>query len=530
MTRQGFAEDVLGLQARDGAGGCADGAVAGAAAEVATHLVIDLPRCVHIAAVAGFEHAHDDARCAVAALRAQVVHKLLLGGMQFAVLGQAFDGDDLFSVQHGQQQQAGVYSPPGWAACGLGVEHSDGAGTAIPFSAALFGAFKVRLLPQKIKQGAVGRGVSNGDRAPVDGKTQLRHAPQHNTDALRYLKTLLASDSPWFMLLSDYMTQHEADDGTAQDVPVVELSQYLLGDPEDRVMFVQSLGDAIKDFGFVRVAGHNVTQELMERAYDVSRRFFELDSEAKESYVLQGGLGQRGYTPFGAERAKDNPIPDSKEYWHVGRELPANHRLFNAYERNLWPKEVHGFKDILVMLYESLESCADVLLEALALYLDQSMDTFTRLTLAGNSVLRLLHYPAVDPQQMLPGAVRSAPHEDINFLTLMMASTATGLQLKRRDGSWMAVKAQPGELIVDSGDMLSRITNGLIPATTQRVVNPEETTGSRFSMPFFVHPRPDSVLRVLANCTGDGFPQAPADITGVDFLEQRLREQGLDNL
>ena len=332
------------------------------------------------------------------------------------------------------------------------------------------------------------------------------------------------------MHLSDYMKKHESDDSKAQDVPVVELSEYLLGNPEDRVMFVQSLGDAIKDFGFVRVAGHNVNQELMERAYDVSTRFFKLDREDKESYVLPGGLGQRGYTPFGAERAKDNPIPDSKEYWHVGRELPANHRLFESYERNLWPKEVHGFKDILVMLYESLESCADVLLEALALYLDQPMDTFTRLTLTGNSVLRLLHYPAVDPQQMLPGAVRSAPHEDINFLTLMMASTASGLQLKRRDGTWMSVKAQPGELIVDSGDMLSRITNGLIPATTQRVVNPEESIGSRFSMPFFVHPRPDSVLRVLANCTGEGFPQAPPDITGVDFLEQRLREQGLGAL
>ena len=184
----------------------------------------------------------------------------------------------------------------------------------------------------------------------------------------------------------------------------------------------------------------------------------------------------------------------------------------------------------LLNLYDSLEECSNLLLRGLALYLNQSEDVFTDLTDDGNTILRSLYYPALKDRTVEPGAIRAAAHEDINFITLLITSTSSGLQLLTRDGKWLDVNAQPGEIVADSGDMLSRVTNGLLPATTHRVINPDDMSSARYSMPFFVHPRPDAILSVLDNCKGEGFPEPPPDITGIDFLNERLVELGLSNI
>jgi isopenicillin N synthase-like dioxygenase len=313
-----------------------------------------------------------------------------------------------------------------------------------------------------------------------------------------------------------------------EGVPVVNLNDF--HDPSLRDAFVQTLGSAITRLGFVRVTGHTLQPDTVQQTYDLSKKFFFLPRDTKEHYLVPGGAGQRGYTPFRAEHAKGMDVPDLKEFWHVGRDLPAEHDLSAVYPANVWPAELPDLRDASLALYSQLESVSNILLTGLAIYLGESPDTFTDLTDDGNTILRMIHYPALDDHTFIPGAVRAAAHEDINFITLLITSTASGLQILTREGSWLDVNAEPGEIVADSGDMLSRITNGRLPATTHRVINPDVGFTNRFSMPFFVHPRPEAVLRVLESCCGDGYPEPAPDITGQDFLNQRLAEIGLTTL
>lgn len=310
-------------------------------------------------------------------------------------------------------------------------------------------------------------------------------------------------------------------------VPLVDLRDFDSEDPARRAAFVQGLGQAIQSLGFVRVTGHPVTPELIEPAYQTARAFFSLPERTKERYHVPGGGGERGYTPFGYEHAKDQVVPDLKEFWHVGRELEWGHPMASAYPRNLWPTEIAEFRPVLLALYRALDSVGASILRALALYLEEPEEVFSSLAVDGNSILRPIHYPPVKGEHYIPGAVRAAAHEDINLITLLMTSTSAGLELLTHDGSWMPANALPGEILADTGDMMSRITNGVLPATTHRVVNPPDGNSDRMSMPFFVHPRPDALLSVLPRFRGPGYPPPAPDITGGKFLRQRLREIGL---
>ncbi|MFT4977318.1 MAG: isopenicillin N synthase-like dioxygenase [Myxococcota bacterium] len=311
-------------------------------------------------------------------------------------------------------------------------------------------------------------------------------------------------------------------------VPLVNLSDF--HDPLRRGAFVQALGDAIKDLGFVRVTGHSLDPDTVQTAYQVARDFFYQPSEAKDRYLIHGGAGQRGYTPFKAESAKDSELPDLKEFWHVGRELAAGHPLASVYPPNIWPEGMDAFRSTLLAMFDQLETCSNILLSGLSEYLGQGPDRLVEMVEDGNNILRVLHYPSLDDTTVVPGAVRAAAHEDINLITLLITSTASGLQLKARDGSWLDIDAEPGEIVADSGDMLSRLTNGVIPSTTHRVVNPDDPSSNRFSMPYFVHPRPEVSLRVLDNCRGPGFATPPPDITAQGYLDVRLEELGLTRL
>lgn len=313
-------------------------------------------------------------------------------------------------------------------------------------------------------------------------------------------------------------------------VPRVELQHFTHGSAAERAAFVETTGRALVDFGFVRVGGHRVTDACIESAYAAARAFFALPEATKRAYIVRGGGGARGYTPFGAESAKDSPLPDLKEFWHTGRELAAEHRFAALYPSNLWPSEVAGFRSAMLGLYDALEEASEVLLQAIALYLGEPEDTLTALSAHGNSVLRALRYPALGSVPVAPGSIRAAAHEDINLITLLITASASGLELLDRNGEWLPVNNLPGEIVADSGDMLQRITNTKLPATTHRVVNPTGDNDERMSMPFFVHPRPDSVLTVLDSCRGPGLPEPEPDITGAAFLDERLRELGLDKL
>ena len=314
------------------------------------------------------------------------------------------------------------------------------------------------------------------------------------------------------------------------DIPVVDMRDWTHGNADTQAAFIQVVGEALREYGFLRVRGHAVVPELIDPAYAAARRFFAGATEAKLRYRVRGGGGERGYTPFGAEHAKGTPTPDLKEFWHTGRELGSRHPLHDVYPPNLWPDGDPGFRTAMLDLYGTLEQVAMDMLEVIARYLGEAPSTLTDIARDGNSILRALHYPPLHNVEVVEGAVRAAAHEDINLITLLVTSSHSGLEILRRDGEWMAVNAEPGEILMDSGDMLGRITNGVIDATTHRVVNPSEDRSERFSMPFFVHPRPEAILRVLDSCRGPEFPEPQPDITGYAFLRERLAEIGLGEM
>ncbi|MEO0850194.1 MAG: 2-oxoglutarate and iron-dependent oxygenase domain-containing protein [Pseudomonadota bacterium] len=308
-----------------------------------------------------------------------------------------------------------------------------------------------------------------------------------------------------------------------RQVPELSLRQFQAGSPAERTAFTGALFAGLKDYGFVILKDHAIDPALLTRAYDLVAKLFALPVEEKLR-CDSGDGGQRGYTAFGREHAKDSDQPDLKEFWHVGREFADDHPLATVYPPNLWPERPAGFRETLLALFGGLEAAGHTMLEALAPALDLPPTFFSQMAADGNSILRLLHYPPI-ADDAPAGAVRAAAHEDINLITLLVSANGAGLELLDRDGTWLAVETDPENLIVDAGDMLARITNGVIPATTHRVVNPAGPNVSRYSMPFFMHPHPDAILDCLPSCLGDGAKAPP--VTADEFLKQRLREIGL---
>ena len=287
------------------------------------------------------------------------------------------------------------------------------------------------------------------------------------------------------------------------------------------------LGRSFSEYGFAIVRDHTIPQDLIDRAETMAREFFALPEEAKRAYHIEGGGGARGYTPFGTEIAKDAQVHDLKEFWHVGRTLPAGHELADFMQPNVWPGELPEFRETFEALFAAFEETGALILRAIALHLGLAPDWFEKSVADGNSVMRLLHYPPL-PEDAPEGAIRAAAHGDINTITLLLGAEEAGLELKNKQGEWVPVSPPPGALAVNVGDMLDRLTNGTLRSTTHRVVNPsgEAARRSRYSMPFFLHFRPDFLIEPLPQCVQEG-ESAPPPILAHDYLLQRLREIGL---
>lgn len=305
-------------------------------------------------------------------------------------------------------------------------------------------------------------------------------------------------------------------------VPELALADYVQGGPDQRALFSRGLVGALKRYGFVIIREHTVPASLLARAYELCVAFFAQPEAVKRRYMA----GERGYVPFGTEHAKDHMTADLKEFWQIGPEAPAGDgaRARPATLPNLWPAVPQGFRETFLSLFDALHESGRLLLEALTPGLHVPTGFFEPLISDRNSVLRLLHYPPV-AEDADPESTRSAAHEDINLLTLLPAPSDAGLEILDRSGAWLTLETAPGDIIVDSGDMLARMTNDVLPATTHRVVRPGTANMSRYSMPFFMHPNSDVVLSCLPSCRGSGVRYP--DITAGEFLEQRLREIGL---
>ena len=280
------------------------------------------------------------------------------------------------------------------------------------------------------------------------------------------------------------------------------------------------LGRSFTETGFAIVRDHGIDADLIARAEEAARVFFALPDAAKRAYHRPGTGGARGYTPFGTENAKGAQVHDLKEFWHVGRDLPTGHRYTRYMRPNIWPDEVAAFRPVMQDLFIAFEWAGRRVLSAIALHLGEGEDFFEDSVRDGNSVLRLLHYPPVPTAE--EGAVRAAPHEDINTITLLLGAEEAGLELRTREGEWLPVQPHEGELAVNIGDMLQRLTASQLRSTTHRVVNPvgEAAERSRYSMPFFLHFRPDYLIEPMGE-DGD------LPITAHAYLMERLREIGL---
>jgi isopenicillin N synthase-like dioxygenase len=292
--------------------------------------------------------------------------------------------------------------------------------------------------------------------------------------------------------------------------------------------FSDEIGNSFRSFGFALVRDHGIDAGLVTEAWRLTAEFFALPEAEKRGYFDRGLHGARGYTPFRTEVAKGASETDLKEFWHVGRDLPAGHPLSASMPPNVWPARPAGFRETFEALFAALDRVGAVILSRMAVDLGLAPDWFDPAIDEGNSVLRLLHYPPVPASA--GGAIRAGAHEDINLITLLLGAEESGLELLAKDGNWLPVAPPEGALVVNIGDMLQRLTNHVLPSTTHRVRNPvgERAAHSRYSMPFFLHLRSDFTFRTLPQCVSvDNPDRYPLSITADDYLQERLREIGL---
>ncbi|MEB8329003.1 isopenicillin N synthase family oxygenase [Flavobacteriaceae bacterium KMM 6897] len=310
-------------------------------------------------------------------------------------------------------------------------------------------------------------------------------------------------------------------------IPSVNLQDFLSEDKSRNKKFIHEIGSAFEDIGFVALRGHFLSDELVKDLYSEVRNFFNLPQEVKDSYEIQGIGGQRGYTSFGKEHAKGKKEGDLKEFWHFGQYVENDPKLEAEYPDNVIVKELPNFNVIGKETYKMLEKTAKYVLRALALHLELEETYFDDYIKNGNSILRPIHYPPITSEPK--NAIRAAAHGDINLITLLMGAQGKGLQVKNHQGEWVDAIAQPNELMINVGDMLSRLTNNKLKSTIHQVVNPpRELWGtSRYSIPYFMHPVSDMPLNCLENCVDAENPKQFEDISAGAFLHERLIELGL---
>ncbi len=306
-------------------------------------------------------------------------------------------------------------------------------------------------------------------------------------------------------------------------IPVLSLSRFA----SDADGFAQSIGQSFEQFGFAVIADHGIDVGLIDRSWQLTAEFFNLPLPVKAKYDGAAIAGQRGYTAFGTEIAKDAAKHDLKEFWHVGRDLPAGHRFRDHMADNLWPVELPEFEPNLRALYQAFDVAGGQLLSAIAIYLGLDRDWFAPTVKDGNSILRLLHYPPIPADA---DGIRAGAHEDINTITLLLGAEEAGLQLLGKNGDWIDIDPPKGALVVNIGDMLQRLTNNRLPSTTHRVINPppERRHVPRYSMPYFLHFASDFMIETLPSCIDATHPnQFPTPISADDYLKERLIEIGL---
>ena len=310
-------------------------------------------------------------------------------------------------------------------------------------------------------------------------------------------------------------------------IPVVDLHDFTDADPQRKSSFVKKLGKAYEEVGFVAVKNHGIPSDLIADLYKYTQQFFSLPSEKKKKFEIPELAGQRGYTSFGKEHAKGSDEPDLKEFFQYGQVVSEDHPLKQEYPDNVKVDDITGFNETLFKAYRAFEKSGEALLQAIALYLGLDENYFDDFVEEGNSIVRAIHYPPITSEPK--SAIRAEQHEDINLITLLVGASADGLQILTKNNEWVGVTSLPDQIVVNVGDMLQRLTNNKLKSTTHRVVNPprDHWHTSRFSIPFFLHPKSSMSLAALDSCIDEGHKKAYEDITAGEYLDERLKEIGL---
>lgn len=314
------------------------------------------------------------------------------------------------------------------------------------------------------------------------------------------------------------------------NIPRLDLDDYIKGTPEQKKRFSDDIGRAFNETGFVTIENHGLDKDLIEKLYIEVKAFFGMAEEQKLNYEIAELAGQRGYTSKGREKAKNSKAPDLKEFWQSGQLVSDGDPVKEEYPDNIQVEELPGFNEVTREVYQRLEYAGKHLLHAIAVYLNLPESYFDDKVHNGNSILRAIHYfPIEEPDRLPADAVRAGAHEDINLITLLIGASADGLEVLTRDNRWFPVKAHAEDIVVNVGDMLQRLTNNKLKSTTHRVVNPplELMKTSRYSVPFFLHPKANMDLTALDSCIDAAHPKAFTDITAGVYLDERLREIGL---
>jgi isopenicillin N synthase-like dioxygenase len=308
-------------------------------------------------------------------------------------------------------------------------------------------------------------------------------------------------------------------------IPVLDLSHFTKGTSAEKTTFVQDLGITFETIGFVSIKNHEISQSLINNLYLVVQEFFALSPAEKEAYEIPGLAGQRGYTSFGKEHAKGSTSADLKEFFQFGQSIMGKDNT--TYPENVQVSDNELFNSSFLDIYRSFENAGTSLLQAIAMYLNLDEFYFDEHVFEGNSILRAIHYPPITSEPR--SSLRAEQHEDINLITLLVGASSEGLEVMSKNNEWIPVKAGEGEIVVNVGDMLQRLTNDKLKSTTHRVVNPprEKWNTSRFSIPFFLHPKSEMSLACLSSCITSSNEKKYVDYTAGQYLDERLKEIGL---
>jgi isopenicillin N synthase-like dioxygenase len=310
-------------------------------------------------------------------------------------------------------------------------------------------------------------------------------------------------------------------------IPVVDLSKFTHGTTDQRQQFVNELGKAFHEVGFVGVINHGIPKSLIDDFYSLAKAFFALPVDIKRNYEVPSLAGQRGYTSFGKEHAKQSKVADLKEFFQIGQEVADGDEDEDLYPDNVHVDENPLFTATGIQLYRAFEKAGGALLQAIGIYLNIGEHYFDDKIERGNSILRAIHYPPITQEPA--SAIRAEQHEDINLITLLVGASAGGLQLLTMENEWKDILPEEDEIVINVGDMLQRLTNNYLKSTTHRVVNPPRSEWHlpRLSIPFFLHPVSKTDLTCLHQTVTPERPLAYAPITAGEYLNERLREIGL---